>query len=512
MLEQNLPSNSGSHPPVSRASAVGLDHLVAVTLGMSRHRPCSGSERSIMDLSSRQRALQISLALMLGTAVVGAASVFAIRSVLRQDLAESAEAQVVIRLAKLRGVAERLGSHARGFLLTADPESFQRVTRDREVFFTRLDHLLDSSAGSTRQRLVEVRTAAEDYDRALEGVLVERRRGGSEQTISRAFDQLVRPRKATLDDALGRLIEEEEARLDSMDRSTERSTSRLALATSGVALGALIISVLLALKLAGAFRALRTKQRDLEQAMARLEHANGDLEAFAGRIAHDLRTPLTPIALAASRLKRSPDETTVRLAQKIERSAGRASRMVEDLLAFSRMGRRPDESVTAPAAAIIRSTLDDFSEQVTADSVTLELNLDEEVRIQCSEALFRQVVGNLIGNALKFVRGRERRLLRIALRGTGARCELEVADSGPGIPAEAISQIFDPFYRAPNVEAPGSGIGLATVRRIVDAYGGSVTVESTAGEGATFRVTMPAATTEPAPLLLHSRTPAHSAV
>jgi len=82
-----------------------------------------------MELSARHRALQISLALMLGTAVVGGVAVFAIRSVLRQDLAESAEAQVVIRVAKLRGIAERLGSHARGFLLTADPESFQRVTR-----------------------------------------------------------------------------------------------------------------------------------------------------------------------------------------------------------------------------------------------------------------------------------------------------------------------------------------------------------------------------------------------
>jgi signal transduction histidine kinase len=463
-----------------------------------------------MELSARHRAFQISLALMLGTAVVGGAAVFAIRSVLRQDLAESAEAQVVIRVAKLRGIAERLGSHARGFLLTADPESFQRVTRDREVFFSRLDHLLGSSDGSTRRRLSEVRTAAEEYDRALEELLALRRRGGSEQAISRALDELSRPRKASLDHALEQLIDEEEARLNFMDRSTERSASRLALATSGVALGALLISALLALKLAGAFRTLRTKQRALEQAMTRLEQANGDLEAFAGRIAHDLRTPLTPIALAASRLKRSPDETVARLARQIERSTGHATRMVEDFLAFSRMGRRTDENVTAPAAATIRTTLDDFSEQIAVDSVTLELDLDDKIWIECSEALFRQVVGNLVGNALKFVRGRERRLLRLRLRGTGARCELEVADSGPGIAADAISQIFDPFYRAPQVEAPGSGIGLATVRRIVDAHGGSVTVESTAGEGATFRVLMPAANR--APLPLHSGTSARSAV
>src|SRR5687767_14105677 len=118
-----------------------------------------------MDLASRHRTLQIALAVTLGTAVVGGAAVLAIRSVLRQDLADSAEAQTVIRLAKLRGAAERLGSHARGFLLTSDPRTFDRVVRDREAFFSRLDRLLDSSDGNTRRRLKDVQDAAEQYDR-----------------------------------------------------------------------------------------------------------------------------------------------------------------------------------------------------------------------------------------------------------------------------------------------------------------------------------------------------------
>lgn len=467
-----------------------------------------------MNLAARHRSLQIALAVTLGTAVVGGAAVLVIRSVLRQDLADSAEAQVVIRLAKLRGAAERLGSHARGFLLTADPNSLERVVRDREAFFSRLDRLLDASDGNTRQRLKEVQDAAEEYDRALEGVLTLRRNGTGDQAVTRSFEEIVRPRKASLDEALLRLIEREEARLHSMDRSTERSASFLALGTTGVALGALLVSVFLALKLAGAFRILRTKQRDLEKTMAQLGRANGDLEAFAGRIAHDLRTPLTPIALMAARLKRSSDADVVRAADRIQRSAERAGRMVEDFLAFSRMGRRSDENAKADAAAAVRTTLDDFSERIAADAVTLELDLDDGALVRCSEALFRQVVSNLVGNALKFLRRRDRRVLRIRLHRRGERCELEVADSGPGIPAEAISQIFDPFYRAPNVEAPGTGIGLATVRRIVDAHGGSVAVESTAGEGATFRVLLPAVPLSPAPgpEPLHSRTPASSAV
>jgi signal transduction histidine kinase len=454
-----------------------------------------------MDLVARHRALPIALAVMLGTAVAGGAAVMAIRSVLRQDLIDSAEAQTVIRVAKLRGAADRLAGRARGFLLTGDPESFRRSTQDRRAFFSRLDQLLDTSDGATRQRVQEVQAAARQYDQALEGVLAMRQRGEPTESVSRSFEQDVRPRKVPLDDALERLIEGEESRLQGLDRATERTASILALVASGVALAALVVSALLAIKLARAFQSLAVKRRELEQAMTQLERANSDLDAFAGRVAHDLRTPLTPIALMAAHLKRSHDQGVVAAAQRIERSVQRAGRMVDDFLAFSRLGRRIEDAARTPAAAAIRITLDDFAERIAADGISVELDLQEDAVVACGETLFRQVVSNLVGNALKFLHQRDRRLLQVRLHARDGRCRLEVEDTGPGVAPEAISQIFDPFYRAPGSTGPGTGIGLATVRRIVEAHGGSVTVESKAGEGALFRVVLPAAPSPPSPAL-----------
>jgi signal transduction histidine kinase len=466
-----------------------------------------------MDRPPRHRGAEIALAAALGIALIGGAAVVGIRYVLRQDVVDSAEAQTVIRVAKLSAAAERLGGHARGFLLTADPGTFERVTADRDTFFARLGQLLDSSDGSTRQRLNEVRAAATEYDEALEGVLGQRRRDESSEMIAQSFEHMVRPRKANLDAALVRLVNGEEARLRSLDRSTEREASLLATTTSGVALGALFVSVILALKLARTFGSLRNKQVELEATMEQLRRANGDLEAFAGRIAHDLRTPLTPITLMAASLMRSTDDRVVRAAERIERSASRASHMVEDLLAFSRLGRRDEQASTAAGAAV-RATIDDFSERLAADEITLELALDADATVACSESLFRQVVSNLVGNALKFVKDRNERRVQVRLQTRDRTCQLEVQDTGPGIPADAISRIFDPFFRVPGNETPGSGLGLAIVRRIVDAHDGSVTVQSVLGQGCTFRVVLPSAPVrneERTALPLHSETVASSA-
>jgi two-component system OmpR family sensor kinase len=203
----------------------------------------------------------------------------------------------------------------------------------------------------------------------------------------------------------------------------------------------------------------------------------------------------------AAHLKRSHDQGVVAAAQRIERSVQRAGRMVDDFLAFSRLGRRMENDARTQAAAVIRSTLDDLSERIAADGISVELDLQEDAVVACGETLFRQVVSNLVGNALKFLHQRDRRLLQVRLEVRDGRCRLEVEDTGPGVAPEAISQIFDPFYRAPGSTGPGTGIGLATVRRIVEAHGGSVTVESRPGQGALFRVVLPAAPSPPSPTL-----------
>jgi signal transduction histidine kinase len=264
------------------------------------------------------------------------------------------------------------------------------------------------------------------------------------------------------------------------------------MASSGTAVGALVVSLVLAGLLARTFHSLRSKQVEIEKAMARVEQTNTDLDAFAGRIAHDLRTPLTPIALMAERLKRSNDEQVVRSAERIGRGVQTVNRMLEGLLAFSRLGHGA-EGATAAAAPLIRETLEDFAETIASEGITVETDLEEDAIVACSGPLFRQLVSNLVGNAVKFMAGREPRRLSLELRARHGRCELEVQDTGPGIPPEALRRIFDPFYRVPGVSTAGSGLGLAIVRRIVDAHQGVVTAVSAVGGGATFRLVLPAA-------------------
>jgi signal transduction histidine kinase len=115
----------------------------------------------------------------------------------------------------------------------------------------------------------------------------------------------------------------------------------------------------------------------------------------------------------------------------------------------------------------------------------------EDVAVRCGSGLLHIVVVNLVGNALKFLAGRPLRRVAVRARAVDGWCELVVADSGPGISADVLPRVFEPFYRAPGATEPGLGIGLATVKRVVTAYGGAIAVESVSGHGTTFRLRLP---------------------
>jgi signal transduction histidine kinase len=439
---------------------------------------------------SRQRGSQIALAVTLGTAIVGATSVWSIRRILHDDLRTSAQAETVIDVAKLRGRADRLGSRARGYLVTGAPTTLEQWRDDRRVFLTALDHLLVRSRGATRAGLEAVRGAAVAYGEALAALMESRRQLGTSPEIARGFEESVQPRRAELDAAWDHLVGSEAGQLDKLESAQERAASFVAMVSSGVALGSLGVAIGLAFLLRRAFRSLEAKQARLEQMSAQLHRSNLDLEAFASRIAHDLRSPLAPITLTASRLRQaSSDPAIIKAADRIARCAHRASAMVEGLLDFSRIGRSRGDAIT-DARTAVKTTLDEFAERITAASISLQTDLGRS-EVACGESLFRQVVANLVGNAVQLLVGRETRRLAVRLFPQGDVCELEVEDSGPGIPREALGRIFEPFYRVPGSAVTGTGLGLAIVRRIVDAHDGSVDVTSVVGQGTTFRVTLP---------------------
>jgi signal transduction histidine kinase len=227
----------------------------------------------------------------------------------------------------------------------------------------------------------------------------------------------------------------------------------------------------------------------------RLEERNRDLDAFAGRVAHDLKNAIAPIALAPATLRRlqSNPPRVLEAADRIERSSRRAAAVLDALLAFSRASRAAEADEAASLRDVLRDALDEVAVRAGQLDVAIEVADVPDATIKCSPGLLQIVLANLAGNAVKYLEGCAERRVRIVAAIEGASCRIDVEDTGPGIPKDAHQRIFEPFYRVEGSNAPGTGIGLATVRRIVDARGGEVTVESTVGRGSRFRVWLPLA-------------------
>jgi signal transduction histidine kinase len=261
-----------------------------------------------------------------------------------------------------------------------------------------------------------------------------------------------------------------------------------------VAFAALLVAGGVALLFRRLSRVLREKEREIDGYVAQIESSNRDLEAFAARAAHDLRSVLAPLSLLAQLLRRgasSPDKV-VELAARIDQSIHRGTSVIDGLLAFSRAKEAADPDVSASVETAIRDVLAELAPEVERVGAQVEREV-VEAKVACSPSLLYLVVLNLVGNALKFLHGRERRWVRVSASLADGACEIAVADSGPGIPIEAQARIFEPFFRVPGSQAKGTGLGLATVSRIVEAHRGRVALTSVPGEGATFRVWLPLA-------------------
>jgi signal transduction histidine kinase len=240
----------------------------------------------------------------------------------------------------------------------------------------------------------------------------------------------------------------------------------------------------------------RRQKRQIAQYTARLESVNADLDAFAGRVAHDLKNALGPVVMGPAMIRRfSPDPTRVlEVADRMDRCSRKAVALVDALLAFSRASRKVEVGESEALPAAMKSVLDEIAPEVARLDVTLDVGELPDLRVRCSPGLLHIVLANLCGNAVKFLAGCPERRVRISARQEGSSCRIDIQDTGPGIPGEALQKIFEPFYRVEGSRAPGTGIGLATVRRIIEQRGGRITVESTEGRGACFEVWLPLAT------------------
>jgi signal transduction histidine kinase len=230
---------------------------------------------------------------------------------------------------------------------------------------------------------------------------------------------------------------------------------------------------------------------------ARLTEQNRELDAFAGRVAHDLRGPLTTISLAAGRLEEvTPHERSTSAI--LRRGVSRMEQLIRDLLTLSRVDSQPANAAADPAV-VAAMVADDLGKPVAEAGGTLEVAVDPG-SVHCSDGLLRDVLANLVENALKY-RREDPPAIKVEGHRVGGEYELRVRDNGIGMSAEEARHAFDAFYRAlraPN-EVPGTGLGLSIVKRVVDVCGGRISVESKLDQGTTFIVELPLAAAAPHP-------------
>jgi signal transduction histidine kinase len=250
-------------------------------------------------------------------------------------------------------------------------------------------------------------------------------------------------------------------------------------------------AITLVLALGIGFALLRTigRQRQLVRLrLAAIDDHNRELEAFAGRVAHDLRGPLAPIAGFAEVLL-EPGANVPLVAARIRRAADRMSTLIDDLLALSVAGRLPPGRGDVPTA--VHEVLDDLSDQLRDAEVTLAV---ADCAAACTPSVLAQLMRNLLTNAIKY-RGADRRLLvQIDAKARAELIEIVVADNGVGMTGEAVRHAFDPFYRASTARGiPGNGLGLAIVKRTLHAMGGDCQLVSEPNQGTRVTLRLPAA-------------------
>jgi signal transduction histidine kinase len=201
------------------------------------------------------------------------------------------------------------------------------------------------------------------------------------------------------------------------------------------------------------------------------EEATRAREQTLAIVSHDLRQPLTTIALELELLRRSESSPHAeRALSMIKKMQG----LVEDLLEASRAGRYSLELKSRNAAELARDCLDDFRRQAERRQIDLNFKTEENLPpIRADERRFRQMLGNVLDNALKYTPENGNVRVEVA-RGPEKSVEIRVFDSGPGIPKENLSQIFERNWQAKDTAHLGAGLGLYIARGIAHAHGAKI--------------------------------------
>ncbi len=245
------------------------------------------------------------------------------------------------------------------------------------------------------------------------------------------------------------------------------------------------------------YRETKGISRALNRTLTRLRAVDESRQEFVSNVSHELKTPITSIRVLADSLmgmEDAPKELYEEFMHDISDEIDRENQIIDDLLTMVRMDKSSQEISFAPQNIndLVESVLKRLRPIARLRNIELIFESMRDVTADIDEVKFSLAVNNLVENAVKY--NREDGWVRVSLDADHKEFTLKVADSGIGIPEELQDRVFERFYRvdkARSRETGGSGLGLSITRQVILMHRGTVTVDSTEGEGTTFTVVIP---------------------
>lgn len=411
---------------------------------------------------------------------------------INERVSRSLEAERLIGLIRLD--AEQLSEAADDHINAADDEGRTRADDAMSVILAEIHSVSEASASEVPKpdaamwkRLVAV---SDKLVRTVDVTVKYSNRKEAELAKKHLIEE-VKPINFELDELAGALAKQ------TADGTKRRLGELEDLRLQTTLISAVVVSVAALLSLLVMWqvtRLLRRQQQTILEQVEELNRRNAELDAFASRVAHDLVAPLSPLRGYLTLARRSSEKAEVKeLLANCESSAARVSDLVEALLRFCRAGSTTDRTSGELDTAVTMILLE-VSQAAAAAGVKLERHLDARVAVQCPSQLLQSIAHNVLSNAVKYTTGRAEAKVVVRVFRERGEAVLEVTDNGPGMSEESQKSLFQPFFRAPEARAlPGHGLGMATTKRLVEAYFGSIAVKSQLGVGTQVTVRLPLA-------------------
>lgn len=360
--------------------------------------------------------------------------------------------------------------------------------------------LREDSAGALTPVLPRVDHAVDAYlalpvapgEQNLWRDVIAAKRSFDDAIVSSAPAERVATTAEDLDTALTRALDFNVVRSRDLAvevREVRRSTLRTAVGLDVACTAIAIIGALFLRRVVRMHDALLDRHRELQ------EQRTTELEQFAGRIAHDIMSPLGTVAIALELAKKTETgEERARLLDRGGAAVYRVKRMVTGLLDFARAGATPDPNARADVAMVISDLAAELQPTAAAAGVELSMTSPPDLFAACNPGVLTSMVANLTRNALKYMGDGPVRRVDVRVLDRGDAVKVEVEDTGPGLAPDIEGRVFDSYARSSTANKPGVGLGLATVKRLAEGHGGSVGVSSASGKGCTFWFELPKAT------------------